>query len=107
MASVRGKVKRMAKATHPQQPLVRDEKGVIRFKVNAVVRELLDRAERGEKTDLNWIWGQCRYSTEDLEQFYQLIGYSVSGFGEIDGFRKAKVAEYDRQADEMRAQRRR
>lgn len=81
---------------HPMQPLVRDEHGTIRFKENAVVRFLLDAGP----FDLNQIW-RMPFSIEDLEQFYQQIGYSVSGYGDISGFRRETVAEADRLAEEM------
>jgi len=80
---------------HPMQTLVRDQ-GIIRFKKNAVVRFLLDAGP----FDLNQIW--CMpFSIEDMEQFYQQIGYSVSGFGDIDRFRRRTVEEADRRAAEM------
>lgn len=79
---------------HPMQPLEKDKHGTVRFKKNAVVRFLLEAGP----FDLNQIW-QMPWSIEDMEQFYQLIGYSVSGFGEISGFRKETVAEADRRAD--------
>ena len=65
-------------ARHPIQPLVKDPHGVVRFKANGIVRFLLDNGGH----DLNDL--ACRsFSTEDHEQFAQLIGYSLSGFGEL------------------------
>lgn len=63
---------------HPIQPLELDEHGVIRFKLNAIVRFLLDEGP----FDLNQLAGKS-FSVEDHEQFAQLIGYSLSGFGEL------------------------
>lgn len=63
---------------HPMQPLVRDKEGVIRFKKNAVARFLLDTSQY----DLNKLW-TMDFPAEDWAQFYQLIGYSVGGFGEM------------------------
>lgn len=63
---------------HPIQPLALDASGVMRFKENAIVRYLLD--EGG--FDLNHI-ARKEFSQEDREQFAQLIGYSLSGFGEL------------------------
>jgi hypothetical protein len=63
---------------HPIQPMVTDAHGVIRFKENAIVRYLLDNGG----IDLNKI-ALLPFSGEDREQFAQLIGYSVSGFGDL------------------------
>lgn len=50
----------------------------MRFKANAIVRHLLDNGG----IDLNAI-AMLSFSQEDREQFAQLIGYSLSGFGEL------------------------
>jgi hypothetical protein len=50
----------------------------LRFKANAIVRHLLDNGG----IDLNAI-AMLSFSQEDREQFAQLIGYSLSGFGEL------------------------
>ena len=63
---------------HPIQPLAPDECGTLRFKPNAIVRWLLDEGP----FDLNQI-AMKQFSVEDQEQFAQLIGYSLSGFGEL------------------------
>lgn len=64
---------------HPVQPLYEDECGVVRFKRNAIVRYLLDEGP----FDMNHL-AVTHFSDEDREQFAQLIGYSVSGFGGLD-----------------------
>lgn len=63
---------------HPLQPLYLDEHGTKRFKRNAIVRHLLDKGG----IDLNQI-ACMSFEREDREQFAQLIGYSLSGFGEL------------------------
>ena len=63
---------------HPIQPLEADEHGTVRFKGNAIVRFLLDRGP----FDMNQLATQG-FSKEDQEQFAQLIGYSLCGFGEL------------------------
>jgi len=63
---------------HPIQPLQKDEHGVLRFKSNAIVRYLLDKGP----FDMNHLAVQG-FSREDQEQFAQLIGYSLSGFGDL------------------------
>jgi hypothetical protein len=62
---------------HPVQPLV-DDDGITRFKRNAIVCFLLDAGPY----DMNKL-ALMPFSDEDREQFAQLIGYSLSGFGEL------------------------
>ena len=63
---------------HPIQPLEDDGKGVLRFKKNAIVNFLLDHGP----FDMNSLAGMS-FTQEDRQQFAQLIGYSLSGFGEL------------------------
>lgn len=63
---------------HPIQPLAKDKDGVIRFKENAIVRHLLDHGG----IDMNKL-SVMDFSKDDRIQFAQLIGYSLSGFGEL------------------------
>ena len=72
---------------HPTQPLVTDAHGVQRFKENKIVSFLAE----GRLNEL------CAmdFSDEDREQLAQLIGYSLSGFGELsyvsdETFRRAQ-----------------
>ena len=61
----------------PHQPLV-DVDGVTRFKKNAIVEHLLDTST----SDMNDL-ALMPFSNEDRVQFAELIGYSLSGFGEL------------------------
>jgi hypothetical protein len=63
---------------HPIQPLELDDRGTLRFKENKIVRYLLDNGG----IDLNKL-ACLDFNGEDREQFAQLIGYSLSGFGEL------------------------
>jgi hypothetical protein len=66
---------------HPEQPTEFVE-GVKRFKKNKIVSYLLDTGN----TDLNKLWvmqQNGKFSMEDMEQLYQLIGYSVCGFEDV------------------------
>ena len=63
---------------HPIQPLYLDGENTLRFKKNDIVRYILDN---GGLT-LNDLAG-LPFSQEDHVQFAQLIGYSLSGFGEL------------------------
>lgn len=63
---------------HPIQPIENDSRGTPRFKKNAIVEFLLDHGGH----DMNKL-ASLDFSQEDREQFAQLIGYSLSGFGEL------------------------
>jgi hypothetical protein len=63
---------------HPMQPFVKTDQGTVRFKRNAIVRYLLDHGG----IDLNQI-AEESFSQNDLEQFAQLIGYSLCGYHEL------------------------
>ena len=80
---------------HPMQPIVwvRD---VIRFKKNAAVDYLLEQGT----VDLNRI-ACMKFTTEDREQFNQLIGYSVSGYGDLSFIRRKTVRAADKKAHEL------
>ena len=64
---------------HPIQPLYKDSRGIVRFRANKIVRFLLDAGP----FDLNKL-AILSFEDEDREQFAQLIGYSLSGFSELD-----------------------
>jgi hypothetical protein len=63
---------------HPIQPLVKDVDGRIRFKENKIVTFLLENG----CSDMNSL-AREDFSQEDREQFAQLIGYSLDGFGTL------------------------
>jgi len=95
---------------HPMQPVHLDEHGVIRFRKNVIVDVLVDRdSERGRvypdfpaRTNggLNWISMQD-FSQEDQEQLAQLIGYSVSGYHELDYVSDESAAQASKLAREI------
>lgn len=66
---------------HPIQPLVKDPHGVLRFQENKIVSYLLEFA-RYHGTTLNEL-AVMPFSREDWQQFAQLHGYSLSGYGEL------------------------
>ena len=70
--------RKSGKAKHPIQPLVTQDQGIVRFKANQIVQFLLDAGPY----DMNKL-ACMTFSAEDREQFAQLIGYSLSGFGEL------------------------
>lgn len=67
---------------HPVQPLLEDEKGVLRFKRNKIIDWLFSTG----KLDLNQVallTARGQFPKEDEEQLAQLLGYSLSGFGDL------------------------
>ena len=62
----------------PMQPLVRDKNGVIRFQKNAIIDWLFETG----RLDLNQL-ATMKFSKDDHMQIAQLLGYSVSGFGDL------------------------
>lgn len=66
---------------HPIQPLTTDEHGTLRFKANKIVNHLLDHGG----IDMNKL-ATFDFPNEDWEQFAQLIGYSLSGAGDLSYF---------------------
>lgn len=85
----------------PMQPVGWDGKGVVRFQGNAVVRQLLDQSSaRG--FDLNNLSIACQDAPQaDWEQFAQLIGYSVSGFGDLSYASPETIDKADRKVDRL------
>ena len=79
---------------HPTQKVDVDDRGDYRFRKNALVRYLLDAGPH----DLNTLAALPNIPRADWVQFMQLIGYKVSGFGELS---YVKDAEYERAQCEM------
>jgi hypothetical protein len=83
-------------SAHPMQPIELDAEGVPRFKANAIVRWLHESG----RINLNEI-SVLPVSDEDRAQFWQLLGYSTSGYGELSFIPEAIVDEADRQAEQL------
>lgn len=98
---------------HPVQPLVWDGP-VVRFKQNAIVRFLVDwcagqndsagypkfSTPNGAAPNLN-VLSLMGFSKDDWTQLAQLIGYSVSGAGDLSYFDRRVLAAADREVDKM------
>lgn len=88
---------------HPSQPIGWSD-GVIRFKPNPIVVALLeDSMERG-RIDMATIriWATEGWATtEDLVQFVQLLGYSVSSMADLDYVPQHMLVDIDREADKV------
>lgn len=90
----------MSDPKHPMQPVVWDDHDVIRFKRNDIVRFLLDNGGY----DLNRLTSMP-FSTDDWTQFMQLIGYSVSGAGDLSILDPAIIERADEEAARLVAAR--
>lgn len=84
---------------HPMQPVELDGHGVARFRANQIVEYLLD--EGG--LDLNML-ARHGFPNEDWEQFYQLIGYSVSGYGDLSQVSDGSIRQAEMWADNLLAE---
>ena len=84
---------------HPMQPIYVDQNNVARFRENKIISYLTRQI-----TDLNTLAIRGiteKWSNEDWEQLMQLIGYSVSGFGDLSYCRDHIVAKADQEADRI------
>jgi hypothetical protein len=100
-------MKNLEDCKHPDQPIGLDSYGFVRFKANAIVRWLIDEAGRGRVRNLNDIAAhEPEFSVEDKTQFWQLLGYSVSGIGDMDFIDRERLAGWDAIAERGLAERR-
>ena len=87
---------------HPQQPIGTAEDGVVRFKGNSIIQDLF----RSRALDLNEISRRIRrgdFPKEDYVQLTQLLGYSVSGWGDLSTSPPEMVAAADKEAERIRS----
>lgn len=101
------------------QPVVIDHRGVHRFQKNGVLDYLMhhaaellaDRSMPGVvpgSIDLNKLYLATQHvPRDDWMQFAQLMGYSVSGFGDLDYADRETVERADRESARLRYTRRR
>lgn len=83
-------------ARHPMQKIHIDDHGVARFRANRIVRHLLDAGP----FDMNDL-AMMPFDDEDWRQFAQLIGYSVSGYGDLSYADEKSVAKADRKVNKL------
>jgi hypothetical protein len=84
------------------QPLYKDPNGVVRFKPNKIVDFLLEWCRTKGGIYMNEL-AIMPFEQEDREQFVQLIGYSLSGFGELSYVRDETYEKASKMAEEMKS----
>ncbi len=87
---------------HPQQPIGTAEDGVVRFKGNSIIEDLF----RTRALDLNKISVRVQrgdFPKEDYVQLTQLLGYSVSGWGDLSTSPPEMVTAADKEAERIRS----
>lgn len=89
----------MSKPAHPMQPIWMTPEGVARFVHNDAVKLLLAHSQR-HGFGLNELMLHD-ISPEDRMQLAQLLGYSVSGFGDLSYADPDVVAEADAKVREL------
>lgn len=96
-----------AKLRHPMQPIGFDghstehsPRGVIRFKSNAII-EWLFRTGKLDLSEISMMAQSGMFPTEDQVQLAQLLGYSVSGFGDLSYVPRYVCNEADAKAAEL------
>ncbi len=81
---------------YPIQPLYEDDCGVFRFKENAIVKFLKETSS----FDLDMLH-KMPFSVEDWEQFMMLLGYSLTGFGELSFVREETYERAEKKVVEL------
>lgn len=83
----------------PMQPVVIAKDGAVRFKENRIVSAVLEHASKAGYS-LNEI--ACGdFTDEEHMQFAQLIGYSVSGYGNLSYASEQSVSKADEIAEAL------
>lgn len=91
----------LSEMRQPRQPIGFGEDGVVRFKENQLVQLLLEESRR-RGFGLNEIAKAVlteKVSIGDAIQFWQLLGYSVSGYGDLSFIPRAEIDQCDAIAD--------
>lgn len=78
----------------PPQPLYVTDGGTVRFRPNRIVDDLLEHS-RSAGFGLNEIACCDEYTSDERMQLAQLIGYSVSGYGDLSYASEVSVARAD------------
>ena len=92
-----GRLRRKPKNAMPLQPIGWDDHDVLRFRKNRLVEFLLDNGP----FDMNDLVALPGITNAEHMQFAQLIGYSVSGAGDLSYFDDETISEMDALAEEL------
>ena len=97
------------KNKHPNQPIIIAKDGCIRFKQNHIVDKLLTLCTEKLNYSLNdihceFLWQKNPEYIDDYKQLMQLIGYSVSGYGELTMIPIREINRADRVAGKIQKQ---
>ena len=84
------------------QPVVVAAEGTIRFKQNQIISDMLELCQK-HGLGLNEI-AMRDYEKDDRSQLMQLIGYSVSGYGDLSCSRAKHVMRADKKAESLLAE---
>ena len=84
------------KMKHPMQPIYLAKDGCYRFKPNKVIQYLFERGH----LDLNLL-AFMQFNAEDRTQIAQLLGYSVSGIGDLDYVDRGFVEKADQEVERL------
>ena len=83
------------------QPIAPDSHGVARFRENDVIRWLVD-VKGVNLNEVSRVAQTEEFDRYDVAQFWQMLGYSVSGYGDISFIPKSVVEKADSKVEEMR-----
>lgn len=81
----------------PMQPIVIAEDGVARFQANRIIADLW-KSGAFSLNDIGIKAAEGAYTEAEQMQLAQLIGYSVSGFGDLSYADREVVRRADRKA---------
>jgi predicted metal-dependent TIM-barrel fold hydrolase len=88
--------------TQPNQKIIIDDKGTIRFHKNKIVDKMLDFCtENGYSLNEIFVDFDNENDVDDYVQLMQLIGYSVSGYGNLSVVPPIEVTRADKEAERI------
>jgi len=70
---------------HPMQPIYLDESGSPRFQANGIIKRIVNEGMVSLSEINMWVHRYPGITQDDVDQFWQLIGYSLEGYSELAG----------------------
>jgi hypothetical protein len=83
------------------QPIRLDKHGTTRFVANACVEWVVDKLDSIGYQTMNELAMDCKAAPEERQQFAQLIGYSVSGYCDLNYVDRQARLEANAAADTL------